>query len=485
MMLRAVLLLSVAAPALAQDPVAEAVAAAEARSAKRLEALEAKIGALEAEVASLRKNDTAAPPPVWTRGSPEFREPGSGGIFRLTGEAQFDFGYVENPGERVATTNLGYNGRARRIIIGAHGDLPGDFRYIIEFNLTGQAVDYEDVSLAWEPKGSPFSAKIGFHYPFVSLDILTSNKLISFSERAQINDALGQNGRRLGASFGLVDKSGTLRFNAGLFNSDINANFNNTNYLVSARGVWAPKALGGQLHLAANYQYRRFPVQSQGFLYQARPFAQISNVRFIGTAGASATGALSGGIAASGDQVFGVEAAGIFGPLHVVGEANYVKVDAIAPGEVLGNGRASTGQRLEGNPAFKAAYVEAGYWLTGETRGYARGRFDRTRVRNPVHKGGPGAFQLVGRVDHLDLTDRVGGTGAGIVNGVLNGGKQTGYLGGVNWWPTDNIRFSAQYTRAEIDGGPGAGQVEPLSPASLIDRDYGVDVFVTRAQFDF
>lgn len=39
--------------------------------------------------------------------------------------------------------------------------------------------------------------------------------------------------------------------------------------------------------------------------------------------------------------------------------------------------------------------------------------------------------------------------------------------------------------RARIIGGPSAGQVDPGSAASPIDRNCGVDMFVTRAQVDF
>ena len=41
--------------------------------------------------------------------------------------------------------------------------------------------------------------------------------------------------------------------------------------------------------------------------------------------------------------------------------------------------------------------------LTGETRGYKNGTWDRTKVLKPFSKGGWGAFQVNGRVDYLDL----------------------------------------------------------------------------------
>ena len=57
----------------------------------------------------------------------------------------------------------------------------------------------------------------------------------------------------------------------------------------------------------------------------------------------------------------------------------------------------------DGNPSFWGGYIEAGYFLTGETRGYKNGTWDRTKVLKPFSKGGWGAFQINGRVDYLDL----------------------------------------------------------------------------------
>ena len=57
----------------------------------------------------------------------------------------------------------------------------------------------------------------------------------------------------------------------------------------------------------------------------------------------------------------------------------------------------------DGNPSFWGGYIEAGYFITGETRGYKNGTWDRTKVLKPFSKGGMGAFQVIGRVDYLDL----------------------------------------------------------------------------------
>ena len=497
-------------------PPASEAAAVESMAAE-LRAMRARIDALESEVTTLRAKEAVAPTaartatPSWddsARITPEARAaavtsrtgddaplerrilPASLQIDRgqfpveTFGQIQYDFSYVANPGDKINTTNLGYNGTARRLIFGFRGGLPGGFRYNLEFMFARELVDYEDVTLSWEPEGKPYSIKIGNHYPFTGLENLTSNKRNSFVERSAANDAFNFN-RRIGASVGYANKRGDVFLNAGLFNGFINNSAANTDYVIAGRGVYAPEVFGGRIHLGASYQYRRTQAQDQTFLYRARPFTQGTNIRLIGTGPATTTGAFAPGIATRGDQIFSTEVAGIFGPIHFVSEFNYVPVAAIQPNEVLVNRRATTGTRLASDPEFFAIYGEVGYFLTGETRGYRLGRFFRTPVRKPVSEGGIGAIQLVGRVDYLDLSDIVGGTAPGVVNGVLNGGIQTGYQVALNWYPTDFLRFTAQYSRLEIEGGPNAGQVVPTSTRALFDRKFGTDAVVFRAQIEF
>ena len=52
--------------------------------------------------------------------------------------------------------------------------------------------------------------------------------------------------------------------------------------------------------------------------------------------------------------------------------------------------RRATQYVSNGNPSFWGGYVEAGYFLTGETRGYKAGAWDRTKVLKPFSKGGIG-----------------------------------------------------------------------------------------------
>ncbi len=403
---------------------------------------------------------------------------GSGFTFKPQGRIQFDVGVVSNPKNAIATPNLGFNERARRLLIGASGDLPGDFKYNFQFNFAQSAVGYEDVVLSYEPKGKPWTITLGYFYPYNTLENMTSDRFNSFAERTTIVDAFGQ-GRRLGIGFAYTQ--GDFRIMAGAFGGDIaNANFNNNDYEFSGRASYAPKVGKNQLMFGANAQYRHFRTDALGFQYRARPFVQTTDQRFVDT----------GNIAGKSDSIFGVEALGIFGPLHLQGEAQVLKFSGYRPGTPNNagtNGQALLGTTLASDPTFFGGYAEAGYWLTGETRGFKNGKPDRTKILNGFDKGGWGGFQIVGRFDYLNLRDTVGGANVGtqVVNGILNGGRSQGFLGALNWWPIDYVRFTFEYAHQAVEGGPRAGVVLPLDTRAIYDRRYGVDVGVVRAQVDF
>ena len=134
--------------------------------------------------------------------------------------------------------------------------------------------------------------------------------------------------------------------------------------------------------------------------------------------------------------------------------------------------------------------MEFGYFLTGETRGYRDNNWGRTRVLNPLSKGGGGAWQIAARLDYLDLNSQAlktaplnnfstgVSTSASPTAALGRGGKQTGAIFGLNWYPSD-------YVRINVDGGPLAAAVLPSSTAPIDQRGYSTDAFAIRTQLDF
>lgn len=493
--------LAFASAAQAQTPAADdtAVEVAEEKpdAAAEMEFLKAQVEALQAQVEALSAR-TAKAEPSW-KGAPQWASDGF--TFKLRGRFMYDTAFIDSPFATVPNKNLGFNSRIRRLRLGVEGTLPGDFGYKAEMDFANSAVGFGDVIMTYAPKGKPWSVTIGNHETMDGLEQITSSRFTSFIERNQANDAF-VNTRRLGISFGLVDASNTMRFNAGAFTAHtIDASLDNDGYILAARAVYSPQMLGGQLHLGANYQYRKFqsnhganasvsanaPSINQTARYRARPFLQTTGERFVDT----------GNFAAKGDQIFGAELAGIFGPLHVAGELMYTKVDAYGAGDFEPGLDAFTGTSIvfpNGDPSFISYYGEVGYFITGETRGYKNGLWDRTKVLNPFDKGGWGALQVNLRYDYLDLDSSKLKNGfsytnaTGVVaasNSLSRGGKQTGYQLGLTWIPQDYVRFLVQYVRTEVKGGPSAALAKPTSTKAVDQRTYGFDSVAVRAQFDF
>lgn len=459
------------APVNAADaPVETAETTTDAQA--EMEFLKAQIDALQAQVEQLAGRVTKAEP-SW-KGAPQWQDKDAGWSFKVRGRLMYDLGYVSNPGITPAqsTGQLGFNSRVRRARLGVEGNLPGGFAYKAEADFASSTVSWADVFVEYKPGNSPFSVRAGHFETFQSLEQITSSRHITFIERAQMNDAFGH-ARRLGLAIGY--DQGDWLYRAGWFNDTINGDLNNDEWLFGARLVYAPKMGANQLHFGLNYQHREYPESALAFRYRARPFIQTTGLRFVDT----------NSFAAKSDDVFGVEAAGIFGSLHVAAEGQYVKPKAYSSTKVFtGNETPGTTNRLADDPSFYSFYVEAGYWLTGETRGYKKGEWDRTKVLNGFDKGGFGAVGINVRYDYLDLSDSTLFTG-GVGTSTARGGTQTGYLASIVWQPIDYVRITAQYAHSEVEGGPFASTVKPTSTAPVNKRSYGIDTFGMRFAYDF
>jgi phosphate-selective porin OprO and OprP len=373
------------------------------------------------------------------------------------------------------TRNLGFNSRVRRVRLGAEGTMPGGFGYKVEADFAGGNVGFGDVLLSYTPANAPVVVRIGNFETLNGMEQITSSNNISFQERAAFNDAF-LNSRRLGAAVAYISKSKDFRLEGGLF---AGLGYQYRDFAANAGGVASTGT--------------NMPSTNQLARYRARPNTQLTDVRFVDT----------GSFAAEGDQILGVELAGIFNSLYFAGEAQWLKARGYDAGDVVGGLDAFSGGNIAvvptSNPGFFGGYGEVGYFLTGETRGYKHGEgiWNRTKVKNPVGSGGMGAWQIAGRFEYLDLNDPalVNGLTNNFANGTTSlaalnsrlgrGGTQSSYMLALNWQPIDYIRFMLNYSRVNVQGGPLAALVDPLSTLPVDERDFGVDVFAARMQLEF
>jgi phosphate-selective porin OprO and OprP len=449
-LLLAATMLAGAAPAHAEDA---------ATLATELATLRAEVATLRARVGELEGARTAAsftpqqpassPAPAGTPAEPESRVRFSGApritapggwSFKPRGRLQFDAGYVSSP-NGIADPGLGFSNELRRARLGVEGSIPGGFGYVFELDFA-DGVEIADAILTYRASDA-VGLTIGQHNGFQSLEELTSSRFTSFVERAAFTDAFNFE-RRVGLSGSVA--TGALLVQAGVFTDNVEdlGDDGNNSAGIDGRIVFAPELGDTQLHLGASAHWRDngdLPMLGATTRYRQRPLIHSTDVRFIGTPA----------LAVAEEMHYGLEAAVIHGPFHAAGEAHWLQADTMTPGL---------------SPTFFGGYAEVGYFLTGESRGYRGGKFDRTRVARPIEEGGLGAFQVNLRYDRLDLN-----------SGPIRGGTQDGLMASLIWIPTDYVRFLLNYARLNYD--------DAAIPAAGGDRSYAVDVIGARAQIDF
>lgn len=448
-LLAALLATTIAAPALAAaEPVPADVAAEVAAMREEIAALRAEVAELKAE----RNSAAAAPVPATGTATASTAPKGSGGggaTFKPFGRLQYDVGFVESP-PGVSDRGLGFGNEVRRARLGAEGSIPGGFGYKIEVDFANEDVEITDAFLSYKASKA-LGLTLGQHNNFQSMEELTSSRFLSFLERAAFTDAFNFE-RRIGLSASYA--AGDLIAQGGIFTDNIKdladaqdavgLGDENDSFSIDGRIVYAPKLGRTQLHLGASAHWRDnggTAAAGPATRYRQRPLVHTSNSRFLATPN----------LRVGTETNYGIEAALLRGPLHAAAEAHWLKADTLTPGP---------------SPTFFGGFAEIGYFLTGESRGYKGGRWDRTRVRRPVGGGGAGALQINLRYDHLDLT-----------SGTILGGRQRGYEASLVWIAQDHVRFLLNYGHLRYEDSAIA--------ASGGDRDYGINVFGARAQVDF
>jgi phosphate-selective porin OprO/OprP len=264
-----------------------------------------------------------------------------------------------------------------------------------------------------------------------SLEWLTSDLFITFMERAAIVDALGL-AYLIGLGSGVSGENWGV--DAGLFGQNASDQENDEDYALGGRGHYAfpygPEDRGDAVHLGASARYRNFENDTfnSEIQYEQRPFFHFTNTRSVDT------GAIDD---AEGDVWVGPEFAWVNGPFSLQSEAANTFL-----------------QRKNGEDDANnlwGGYLGASYFLAGEHRNYdpESGAFEHIDVERPLQDGGPGAWEVAARADYLN-------------NEGVKGGEQISYIGCVNCYVNDYVRFmldgavtqvfDARDTDAAVDG---------------------------------
>ncbi len=361
--------------------------------------------------------------------------------FKVGGFAQIDAGmFKDDIRDRPDGTNV------RRARLNFSGTLAKDFKYKIENDFAGNVSALTDVYLEYAGL-KPTSITVGqFKEPF-GLETLTSDLFTSFVERSSTN--LFSPDRKIGVMVSTYGETAPIGFwtaSLGGFGSGTSSTSSTDDEArdITGRITLAPIAEKTRIiHFGVAGSHRIPDSSADSFSFSSRAENQMSS----SSADLSVnTGTISN---VSSVNLLGLEAAGVYGPFSLQGE--YV--------------RAAVNRNSGVEPTFGGYYVEASYFLTGESRNYnaSSGRFDRVKPIWPlsVSEGGWGSWQVMARYSNLDLNDKT-----------INGGQLRDTTLGIKWLPNSYTMITANYIMSNSDSHSVTPNDDP-------------QIFLLRTQFDF
>ncbi|MCB2090922.1 MAG: hypothetical protein KDF58_05690 [Alphaproteobacteria bacterium] len=363
------------------------------------------------------------------KGAPEFSSADGNFKMKIRGRLFTDWATAsDNSGKVLDATEF----RAARL--GIEGVVMKDVKYKLELDFAGNKTSVTDATLVWDLK--PVSVEVGQFKTPTSLEEQTSSRFTTFLERGSFTDAF-EFSRMIGIAANYDENDITVK--AGVFQGNANGGSGTVQgRTYAARATFAPKIGndGSFIHIGASAFHRENDDNVLTLRYRQRAQSHLAG-RYVDTTA----------IAGKSDTFYGVELAGVSGPLSAQAEWGWMKTTALTGGT---------------DAKFNGGYVDVSYFITGESRGYKSGTFDRVKVTNPVFSGGAGAWQIAARYDVIDLTDAA----AAVI-----GGKQESCIIGVNWYLNNYSRVMANYSKSEIKGGSFNGE--------------SIDAFGLRFQVDW
>jgi len=144
----------------------------------------------------------------------------------------------------------------------------------------------------------------------------------------------------------------------------------------------------------------------------------------------------------TGAQIYDLELAGNYRNFYAQGEYFHYQID----------------RRDLQTASFDGGYAQFAYTLTGESHKYNPVNAAYNRIV-PAHALEPsqgywGAWELAARVSYIDLTSNFT-AGLPISSSsqpsAINGGKQTSFVAGLNWYPNNYMRFELNYIHTDYD----------------------------------
>lgn len=409
----------------------------------RLNALEARIRTLEARNKQLEDQldvqqgrvesvEVRAAKGVQPNVAPVHADPNNQFSFKVRGVVDVDYAAFN---ERQGGYDYNNGTAFRRARLGAEGTAFTNFNWRLEVDFAGNAVSITDAYLQYAGV-KPWLFTLGQHKAPFSLESNNSDNYNVFIERGMLTNAFGNVGaeRRIGASAAYQRDRFTASIGVFGDNESISRSTGtpltdtpDESWGVNGRLTWDPVLDTGKVvHVGASGFWRtalKSGDTGDAVRITERPNIRVDNGNIVDS-----------GVIPGVDKALylGAEAAVVRGPLTVWGEYGRLKLERFG---------------ALGDPDFDSFYAAASYFLTGETRPFRNGNFDRVRPSSNFEPGGGwGALELALRYDHLDASE---------TPIVARAGNEVETLTtALNWYFNPNFKFQLNWIRFTGDNTP-------------------------------
>lgn len=424
-----------------------------------------------------------ANPKVTQSGTNRFAMSSADGAWTLapTGRVHFDMGFYLNQkaegatGPGTVTGGRLTNGvNARRARLGITGRAMTDFTYALILDAGGA----QDATAALNEARISYTGmpntifEIGYGAQYFPLDDSNSSNDIMFLERSSAVS--------IASSFNAGDprfSAGARRWGPNWFAAAyVTASTPNVPHGLTTRGFGAYERFSfnpiqddlTSVHIGVSAA-QIFEAPNTGpntpgsFTLSDRPEVRIDPTNILNT---GALGTIGNPVTSA--QVYGVEAAAAFGSFFMQGEYLHDVVKRRLDSVNVGGG-----------------YVQASYTIGGR-RTYvpASGAYSGVNPITPFSpkNNGWGAFEFAARVSYMDLVDNYNSSLLAIDQPfMVNGGRQTNYTLGFNWFWNSNMLWKFNFIHTEFD------KANPITATSALPIPLGLslDTFAARFQFMF
>jgi phosphate-selective porin OprO/OprP len=379
---------------------------------------------------------------------PEWKSEDGQVVMRMRGRWQQDYYSIKNDFGNPLRDNDTSSENLRGVRVGLDGSVTPKFAFRGEVDFINEQTNWMDLFVTY--RGDNLDLTVGQHYQASSIEGSMSNPMFLLPEASLVTNALllrtrgvGLTARWRGENWQAIVSASGGNMNAGdVFGDDIIKQ-------VQARVSYAPiNKANNVLHFGINTRTR--DAQDGPLIrYRARPAAAAHSPRTIDS-----------GAFASRDANLGLEAIWIKGPLTISAEAQRVWADDKGDIKPLSGG-----------------YVEASYWLTGESRRYRAsvGNFTPVTPKKSLLKGGMGGIALVSRIENLDLSHADLPIAQARANPAgISQGRAEAVSVGLVWLPVEYVMFRLAGTQTRYDG-----------QARGFDGKGKTRVVTARVQFNF